>query len=263
MLTAEMALLTEAATRRQDYLLKSYQMARQAIAAGAEGKPYAYAIAEKQWDWPTAWDFLERLSLAGIDVRRARGVSRAWQIVRGGHAGDSRIATLPPLPDRPAGTAALSQPEGEALRHHWLDAPHADGRECGPHRRAFRRGPEAGERVSRARVGGRQGCGAAAGSSRERRVPGHLVLHGSRGRRALDVRRHDRGGQRVHRKRRARGQFRAAVQRQRDAGRQRAQARLRIAAPARGTLSALDHQLRRGLDRMAAGPLSRALHAAA
>src|ERR1017187_7623137 len=41
-------------------------------AAGAEGKPYAYAIAEKQWDRPTAWDFLERLSLAGIDVRRAR-----------------------------------------------------------------------------------------------------------------------------------------------------------------------------------------------
>ena len=72
MLTADMALLTEAATRRQDYLLKSYQMARQAIAAGAEGKPYAYAIAEKQWDWPTAWDFLERLSLAGIEVRRAR-----------------------------------------------------------------------------------------------------------------------------------------------------------------------------------------------
>jgi hypothetical protein len=72
MLTADMALLTEAATRRSDYLLKSYQMARQAIAAGAEGKPYAYVIAEKQWDWPTAWDFLERLSLAGIEVRRAR-----------------------------------------------------------------------------------------------------------------------------------------------------------------------------------------------
>ena len=71
MLTA-MALLTEAAARRAGYLLKSYQMARQAIAAGAEGKPYAYVIPEKQWDWPTAWDFLERLSLAGIEVRRAQ-----------------------------------------------------------------------------------------------------------------------------------------------------------------------------------------------
>ncbi len=77
MLTADMALLAEAATRRADYLLKSYQMARQAIAAGAEGKPYAYVIAEKQWDWPTAWDFLERLSLAGIEVRRARTEFRA------------------------------------------------------------------------------------------------------------------------------------------------------------------------------------------
>jgi hypothetical protein len=77
MLTADMALLTEAATRRPDFLLKSYQMARQAIAAGAAGKPYAYVLAEKQWDWPTAWDFLERLSLAGIDVRKARTEFRA------------------------------------------------------------------------------------------------------------------------------------------------------------------------------------------
>ncbi|MGD0364551.1 MAG: M14 metallopeptidase family protein, partial [Bryobacteraceae bacterium] len=77
MLTADMAILSEAAERRQDYLLKSYQMARQSIAAGAEGKPYAYAIAEKQWDWPTTWDFLERLSLAGIEVERARLEFRA------------------------------------------------------------------------------------------------------------------------------------------------------------------------------------------
>jgi hypothetical protein len=77
MLTADMALLSEAAARRTDFLLKSYQMARQAIGAGAEGNPYAYAIGEKQWDWPTAWDFLERLSLAGIQVRRARTEFRA------------------------------------------------------------------------------------------------------------------------------------------------------------------------------------------
>ncbi|HLY18786.1 MAG TPA: M14 metallopeptidase family protein [Bryobacteraceae bacterium] len=77
MLTADMALLTEAAARRTDFLLKSYQMARQAIAAGREGKPYAYVLQEKQWDWPTAWDFLERLSLAGIEARRARAEFRA------------------------------------------------------------------------------------------------------------------------------------------------------------------------------------------
>ncbi len=77
MLTADMALLTEAAAHRTDWLLKSYQMARQAIAAGGVGKPYAYVIAEKQWDWPTTWDFLERLSLAGIDVHRARAAFQA------------------------------------------------------------------------------------------------------------------------------------------------------------------------------------------
>src|ERR1700691_2359150 len=72
MLTAALALLTGAAANRQDYLLKSYQMARQSIAAGAQGKPYAYAIADMQCDCPTAGDFLERLSLAGIELRRAR-----------------------------------------------------------------------------------------------------------------------------------------------------------------------------------------------
>lgn len=77
MLTADMALLTEAANRPADFLLKSYHMARQEIAAGAEGKPYAYVLAEKQWDRPTAWDFLERLWLAGIQVRRARAGFRA------------------------------------------------------------------------------------------------------------------------------------------------------------------------------------------
>jgi hypothetical protein len=76
MLTADMAILTEAAKRRTDFLWKSFQMARQAVAAGAAGRPYAYVLAAAQWDWPTAWDFLERLSLAGIEVRRARAPFR-------------------------------------------------------------------------------------------------------------------------------------------------------------------------------------------
>ncbi|HTT65591.1 MAG TPA: M14 metallopeptidase family protein [Bryobacteraceae bacterium] len=72
MLTADMALLTEAATHRAAYLFESYRLARQAIAAGAEGKPYAYVIAGQQSDWPTTWDFLDRLAMAGIEVQRAR-----------------------------------------------------------------------------------------------------------------------------------------------------------------------------------------------
>jgi hypothetical protein len=77
MLTADMAILSEAATRHADFLLKSYQMARRSIGAGAEGKPYAYVLGAQQWDWPTTWDFLERLWLAGIEVRRARGAFHA------------------------------------------------------------------------------------------------------------------------------------------------------------------------------------------
>jgi len=77
MLTADMAILSEAAARRTDFLLKSFQMARQAIAAGRAGKPYAYVLAAEQWDWPTAWDFLDRLAGAGIEVLRARAGFRA------------------------------------------------------------------------------------------------------------------------------------------------------------------------------------------
>ena len=77
MLTADMAILTQAAERRADFLLKSFQMARQSIAAGAAGRPYAYVLPAQQRDWPTVWDFLERLSLAGIQVSRARAPFRA------------------------------------------------------------------------------------------------------------------------------------------------------------------------------------------
>ena len=115
MLTADMALLTQAALRRTDFLLKSYQMARQAIDAGAAGRPYAYVVTTQQWDWPTAWDFLKRLSLAGIEVRRARAFSRAGQILSRGGAGDPGQPAVSPLFDRPARAATLSEDEAAAL----------------------------------------------------------------------------------------------------------------------------------------------------
>jgi hypothetical protein len=72
MLTADYAILTHAATRHADFLLKSWQMARAAMDAGNAGNPYAYIVAPEQWDQPTALEFLERLSAAGIIVERAR-----------------------------------------------------------------------------------------------------------------------------------------------------------------------------------------------
>ncbi len=77
MLTADYAILTYAAARRSDFLLKSWQMARAAIDAGNRGGPYAYVLAPQQWDRPTAMEFLERLSAAGIVVERARGAFQA------------------------------------------------------------------------------------------------------------------------------------------------------------------------------------------
>ncbi len=78
MLTADFALLDEAAARRADFLLKSWQMARALIDAGAQGKPYAYVVSlEQQWDRPTAYEMLERLSMGGVEVRRARAAFQA------------------------------------------------------------------------------------------------------------------------------------------------------------------------------------------
>ncbi|MEX2262755.1 MAG: M14 metallopeptidase family protein [Bryobacteraceae bacterium] len=71
MLTADFAILDLAAVRRSDYLLKSYQLARASIEAGQKGNPFAYVIPAEQWDRGSALDMLERLSLSGVQVRRA------------------------------------------------------------------------------------------------------------------------------------------------------------------------------------------------
>jgi len=72
MLTADFAILSHAAAKRTDYLLKSYEMARASIEAGKKGTPYAYIIAPEQWDGPTGLEMLERLTLAGVEVKRAK-----------------------------------------------------------------------------------------------------------------------------------------------------------------------------------------------
>jgi len=71
MLTADFAVLNIAATRRADYLLKSYQLARQSIETGKQGKPFAYVIPANQWDRPTAGRDA-RASGAGGNRRAAR-----------------------------------------------------------------------------------------------------------------------------------------------------------------------------------------------
>jgi hypothetical protein len=79
MLTADFAILDLAARRRADYLLKSYQMARESIERGKKNEPYAYVIPAGQWDRPTSIEMLERLAAAGVEVHRARAEFRAGE----------------------------------------------------------------------------------------------------------------------------------------------------------------------------------------
>ncbi|MFB3826161.1 MAG: M14 family zinc carboxypeptidase [Bryobacteraceae bacterium] len=77
MLTADLAILTFAAERGSDFLLKSWQMAQAAIEAGAKGKPYAYVLPPAQWDRSAPGEMLDRLAWSGVEVRRARAAFQA------------------------------------------------------------------------------------------------------------------------------------------------------------------------------------------
>ena len=77
MLTADFAILDLAATRRADYLLKAWQLARASITAGESGSPYAYIVSPDQWDRSVAPELLDRLAQAGVEIRRARAAFRA------------------------------------------------------------------------------------------------------------------------------------------------------------------------------------------
>lgn len=101
MLTADMAILNLAATMKADFLLKAWQLARASIEAGEKGGPYAYVVAPRQWDRSAAPEMLERLALAGVQVKRARAAFRA-----GGK-------------EHPAGT--LVMPAGQPFRAYLVD----------------------------------------------------------------------------------------------------------------------------------------------
>jgi Zinc carboxypeptidase len=71
MVTATMAVMRLAADYREDWLYNRYQMARDQIAVGKRGKPYAYVIPAGQRDWPTAVRLAEILDLGAVEVHRA------------------------------------------------------------------------------------------------------------------------------------------------------------------------------------------------
>ncbi|MDW8353614.1 MAG: M14 family metallopeptidase [Bryobacterales bacterium] len=72
MLTADFAILDFAASRSEQFLLKAWQMARDAVQAGRKGSPFAYVVPPEQWDRSSAVEMLRRLQMGGLEVWRAR-----------------------------------------------------------------------------------------------------------------------------------------------------------------------------------------------
>jgi hypothetical protein len=75
MVTGSMAVLRLGAEYREDWLYNRYQMARDQVAAGKKGDPYAYVIPageNVQHDWPTAWKLAHILSIGDVEVHAAR-----------------------------------------------------------------------------------------------------------------------------------------------------------------------------------------------
>jgi len=71
MLTADFAILGEAAANAPHYLLKAWEMARANIEAGRRGSPFAWIVPAAQHDAWSAAQMLERLRLAGVEIHRA------------------------------------------------------------------------------------------------------------------------------------------------------------------------------------------------
>jgi hypothetical protein len=72
MVTGSMAVLRLGAEYREDWLYNRYQMARDQIAAGKKGDPYAYVISTEQQDWPTALKLVDVLDMGAVEVSRAK-----------------------------------------------------------------------------------------------------------------------------------------------------------------------------------------------
>jgi len=69
--TATMAVVRMGSDLREEWLYNRYQMARDQVAAGRRGGPYAFVIPPDQHDWPTAVRLAEILDLGAVEVHRA------------------------------------------------------------------------------------------------------------------------------------------------------------------------------------------------
>jgi hypothetical protein len=70
-LTASLAVLHLAASMPEHWSLKAWKLAKDQIAEGENGSPYAYVIPANQWDPSSAHELVRRLQMNGVRVERA------------------------------------------------------------------------------------------------------------------------------------------------------------------------------------------------
>lgn len=71
-LTLSLSLIKTASIYKNDFLYNFYKMCRDAIDEGKKGKPYAFVIPKKQWDYPTSLRMLDILMLGGVEIHQAK-----------------------------------------------------------------------------------------------------------------------------------------------------------------------------------------------
>lgn len=71
MITGSMAVLRLGAEYREDWLYNRYQMARDQVAAGKKGRPFAYVIPREQHDSATAFKLAKILTMGDVEVHVA------------------------------------------------------------------------------------------------------------------------------------------------------------------------------------------------
>ncbi|MFQ6108832.1 MAG: peptidase M14 family protein [Candidatus Aminicenantales bacterium] len=67
-----LSLIKTAHTHKKDFLYNFYRMCRDEIEAGKKGRPYAFVIPKKQWDYPTALRMLDILMFGGVEIHQAK-----------------------------------------------------------------------------------------------------------------------------------------------------------------------------------------------
>lgn len=71
-LTLTLSLIKTAHLYKEDFLYNSYQMYKDSIEEGKKGKPFAFVIPKKQWDYPTAQRMLDILKFGGVEIHQAQ-----------------------------------------------------------------------------------------------------------------------------------------------------------------------------------------------